>query len=94
MTTGGVTYDIMDAVAREAVENDCITLSATLTAFPRTITNTAITADMAVISATFGSPQNLDSDVTWTTSSGKIVLRGTLSGSTTATLILAKTESV
>lgn len=94
ITTGGVTYNICDDVARTAITNDCITISATLSSLPRTISNVAITSDMVVVNATFGTPANIVSNISWATSNGQITLSGTLSGSTTCVLVLAKSESV
>ena len=66
-------------------------LQATATSLPLTISNSAITATMRVIECTFGTPSAISSDVTWTTSSGSIVLSGTMSGSTTVDLVLIET---
>ena len=66
-------------------------LQATATSLPLTISNSAITATMRVIDCTFGTPSAISSDVTWTTSSGSIVLSGTMSGSTTVDLVLIET---
>lgn len=66
-------------------------LQATATSLPLTISNSAITATMRVIECTFGTPSAISSDVTWTTSSGSIVLSGTMSGSTTVNLVLIET---
>lgn len=66
-------------------------LQATATSLPLTINNSAITATMRVIECTFGTPSAISSDVTWTTSSGSIVLSGTMSGSTTVDLVLIET---
>ena len=68
-----------------------IHLQATATSLPLTISNSAITATMRVIDCAFGTPKALSSDVTWTTSSGSIVLSGTMSGSTTVDLVLIET---
>lgn len=66
-------------------------LQATATSLPLTISNSAITATMRVIECTFGTPTAINGDVTWTTSSGSIVLSGTMSGSTTVDLVLIET---
>lgn len=71
-------------------------LSGTVTAFPFTISNAAITATMRVAECTWGTPSAVQSDVTWTTSAGSIELSGTLAsgGSTTVDLILVETREV
>lgn len=108
ITVGSTTYNISDATARtnistlnsglsaveDAIEHDCIAFTATLSSLPTTISKSAITSGMSVISAVFGTPNNIGSDISWTTSNGSLALSGTLNGSTTATFILAKSESV
>ena len=108
ITVGNVTYDIADETAgtnistltsgletvTEAIEHDCIALTATLSSLPTTISKSAITSGMMVVSATFGTPSNVASDITWTTSNGSLALSGTLNGSTAATFILVKSETV
>lgn len=42
-----------------------------------------ITATMRVINATFGTPNNVASNVTWTTAAGTISFTGTFTGTTT-----------
>lgn len=66
-------------------------LTATITALPATLNNSAITENMRVIECIFGTPSAITSDVTWTTSVGEIVLSGTMSGSTTVDIILIET---
>ena len=66
-------------------------LQATAASLPLTINNSGITATMRVIDCAFGSQAAISSDVTWTTSSGSIVLSGTMSGSTTVDLVLIET---
>ena len=61
-------------------------------AFPVTYTSASILADMRVVECTFGNPRAITSDVTWTTASGSLTLSGTISGSTTADIILARTN--
>lgn len=69
-------------------------LSGTVTAFPFTISNAAITATMRIAECTWGTPSAVQSDVTWTTAAGSIELDGTLAsgGSTTVDLILVETR--
>lgn len=66
-------------------------ITSTLTTLPTTLSNANITADMRVIECTFGTPSAIQSDVSWTTSAGNIVLSGTMSGSTTVDIILIET---
>lgn len=59
--------------------------------FPKTITNADITSTMRVIDCVWGTPSAITSDVTWTTSDGSLVLSGSMSGSTTAEIVLIET---
>ena len=90
IAAGSTTYDISDASARTTINNYCITVSQNLTSLPANISNAKITADMVVASVTFGTPSNVGGDISWTTSSGKLALSGTLNGQTTATFVLCK----
>ena len=66
-------------------------LTATVTSFPKTISDGSITSTMRVISCEWSEPRAITSVVTWTTSNGNIVLTGTMSGSTTVDLVLIET---
>lgn len=56
----------------------------------------AITSTMYVINCVFGTPSNVTSDITWTTTTGNITFNGTFAGSTTidCDLIEADTATV
>jgi hypothetical protein len=56
------------------------------------INNTDITADMRVLECSWGTPTNVQSDITWTTTAGRITFSGTFTGSTTVDLVLGKTN--
>ena len=45
-----------------------------------TKSDSRITSTMRVINIFFGSPENIESDVTWTTSNGSITFTGTFTG--------------
>lgn len=64
-------------------------VSANLTTLPTSISNADITANMRVINISYGTPSAITSAVTWSTSDGSLVLSGTMSGSTSATIVLA-----
>lgn len=66
--------------------------SASFSALPYTISNSAITADMRVVEAQFSKPSELSGDVTWTTAAGSITLSGSINGATSVDLILIKTN--
>ena len=66
-------------------------LSATVTSLPKTISDTAITATMRVVSCEWSEPRAIGSVITWTTSDGSIVLSGTMGGSTNVDLVLIET---
>ena len=91
ITADGVTYDIKDAVARNALENKILTLTVgAFSSLPQTISNRKITADMVVLSCEFGNPTAIKSDITWTTSAGQLRLTGSISGTTTAVITLGR----
>lgn len=98
-TAADTTWSSQKIDAEITVEITAVTalhLSGTVTAFPFTISNAAITATMRVAECTWGTPSAVQSDVTWTTSAGSIELSGTLAsgGSTTVDLILVETREV
>ena len=90
ITTGGVTYNIKDVVAR-LVNGIILTLNiGATTTLPVTVSNPGITSDMVVLSATFSNPQAVTSNMTWTTADGVLTLAGTINGSTTIQIVLGK----
>lgn len=92
ITADGVTYDIKDTVARNALENKILTLTVgAFSSLPLTISNSKITADMVVLSCEFGNPMAITSDISWTTSAGQLRLTGSMSGTTTAVITLGRT---
>ena len=93
ITANGVTYNIKDATARDALENKILTLSVgAFSSLPKTISDSRITADMVVLSCEFGSPSAIKSDINWATSAGQIRLTGTIDGTTTAQITLGRTS--
>lgn len=56
-----------------------------------TVSNSAITANHVVAECVFANPSAIASDVTWTTSSGSLVLNGTCTSATTVNIVLVKT---
>lgn len=75
ITTGGALY--FTSVACSAMTGDFATVS-----------DADITADCVLASIVFANPSAITTDVTWTTSSGSLVLNGTCSTATTADIIL------
>ena len=65
----------------------------TFSSFPKTVSNNKITADMRVVECLFGSPFSIKSSVAWSTANGSLTLSGTIDGSTTAELVLIKTNT-
>jgi hypothetical protein len=49
---------------------------------------------MVVIKHIFGTPSSIIGDVTVTTANGQVTLNGSINGSTTIDLILAKTSAI
>lgn len=64
-------------------------ISANLTTLPTSISNANITEDMRVVSISYGTPSAITSAVAWSTAAGSLTLSGTMTGSTSATIILA-----
>ena len=92
ITADGVTYNIKDATARNALENKILTLLVgAFSSFPQTISYSKITADMVVLECSFGTPSAIRSDISWTTSAGQLRLTGTIRGTTTAVITLGRT---
>lgn len=92
ITANGVTYNVKDTTARNALENKILTLTVgAFSSLPKTISNSKITADMVVLSCDFGTPTAITS-ITWTTSAGQLRLTGSMSGTTTAVITLGRTS--
>lgn len=75
--------------------NEAKVLQVDVSAFsslPQTKSDSRITSDHVVVSSTFGTPSAMTSDLSWTTSDGSITISGSISGSTTLTLILANKQ--
>ena len=93
ITADGVTYNVKDTVARNALENKILTLAVgAFSSLPKTISNSKITADMVILGCSFGTPSAIRSDISWTTSAGQLRLTGTISGNTTAVITLGRTS--
>lgn len=94
-TTAG---KVLDARQGKALDDkitavSCLTISCgTISSLPKTVSNAAITADMVVLEATLGTPSAQTGDWTVTTAAGSLTITGTISGSTTLTLVLAKSR--
>lgn len=56
-----------------------------------TVSDQSITSLHVVAECVFANPSAITSDVTWTTSSGSLVLNGTCTAATTANIVLVKT---
>ena len=65
---------------------------ASFSALPITITNSAITSDMVVVNSELGTPSAQTGYWTITTSNGSLTVAGSISGSTTLTLYLARSR--
>ena len=79
--TDGIRIDnsaiAMDS-AGTTLKNSILHLSSTLNSSSVTVSDSRIKSNMRVINATFSSPQNLNSDVSWTTNNGSIVFTQTV----------------
>ena len=58
-----------------------------------TLNDSSITADHIVTECVWGNQSYITSDVTWTTSDGRLVLNGTCTTATTVTLTLVKKDN-
>lgn len=58
-----------------------------------TVSDAKITADHVVAEITFSAPNNVRSDVTWTTASGSLILNGKCYAATTANIVLIKKDN-
>ena len=93
ITANGVTYNIKDTTARNALTNKILTLTiGAFSSLPQTISNSNITADMVVLSCSFGTPSAITSNIGWTTSAGQLRLTGSMGGTTTAVVTLGRTS--
>lgn len=79
-----------NAFAREDHQHPVPVLhvTATISTLPTTISNASVLSSMRVINCELGSPQNVTSDIAWSTSDGSIALSGTMVASTTTTIDL------
>lgn len=64
---------------------------ASFSSLPKTISDSNITSTMRVIECVFGTPSVIMGNISWTTSDGSLVLSGSMSGSTTADIVLVET---
>ena len=91
---GNTTYNIKDAVARAAIDAAKGVIRLSVPTFSsmsnKQVSDANITSDHVVIECVFSNPKAIASDVTWTTSNGKITLNGTMQGETTADIVLGK----
>lgn len=75
--------------------NKCEVLVISVPSFnslPQTVTDTNIEDDMVVVNSVLGTPSSQTGDWTVNTSNGSLTISGTISGSTTLTLYLAKSR--
>lgn len=91
VTSGGVYDALENAGGGSALYFTNIACAAATGDFA-TISDAKITEDSVVSECVFANPSAVTSDVTWTTSSGSLVLNGTCSTATTVNLVLVKTN--
>lgn len=82
----------VEADVSSLISYEPLAISGTIDATQRFITDSRISEDMKVIWCSFGTPANVSTDLTATTSAGTITFSGTLAGSTTISLVLMKTN--
>ena len=88
----GAVNELNTSVKSKALHFTDIPCSATTGNFA-TVLNAAITANHILIDITFANPAYIESDVTWTTAAGSLVLNGTCSTATTADITLLKKDN-
>lgn len=72
---------------------ECLVVNCgTISSLPTTISNANIEDDMVVLQSTLGTPSAQTGDLTVTTAAGSVTISGSISGSTTLTLYLAKSR--
>lgn len=93
ITANGVTYNVKDVTARNALENKILTLTVgAFSSLPLNIDNSKITSDMVVLSCVYEHPEVFTYDTTWTTTTGRLRLSGSMNGETTAVITLGRTS--
>lgn len=93
ISDGAITYEKLAPELQEelggALYFTSVAISAT-TGDIATVSNAKITADHVLAEITFANPSAITTDVTWTTSTGSLVLNGTCASATTANIVLVK----
>lgn len=93
ISDGAITYEKLSPDLQEelggALYFTSVAISAT-TGDIATVSNAKITADHVVAEVTWADPSAITTDVTWTTASGSLVLNGTCTSATTASIVLVK----
>lgn len=88
-----ITYDMLAPALKEelggALYFTSVAISAT-TGDIATVSNAKITSDHVLAECVFANPSAITTDVTWTTSTGSLVLNGTCASATTANIVLVK----
>lgn len=87
--TNVVQTTVGDELSNMVLRFEGITVSA-LTGDIATVSDSRITADHVVAECVWGNPSYITTDVTATTSAGSLVLNGTCTTATTATITLVK----
>lgn len=90
--TNVVQTTVGDEVANKVLRFDSVAITAT-TGDIATVTDSRITADHVLADCVWGDPSAITTDVTLTTSAGSMVLNGTCSAATTATITLIKKDN-
>lgn len=93
ISDGAITYEKLSPDLQEelggALYFTSVAISAT-TGDIATVSNAKITADHVVAEVTWANPSAITTDVTWTTANGSLVLNGTCTSATTASIVLVK----
>ena len=93
ISDGAITYEKLSPELQEelggALYFTAVAIAAT-TGDIATVSNAKITADHVVAEVTWANPSAITTDVTWTTANGSLVLNGTCTAATTASIVLVK----
>ena len=84
--------EIVTADSKRTLFFTSVACSATTGNFA-SVSDAKITSSHVLVECVFANPAAITTDVTWTTSSGSLVLNGTCASATTATITLAKKDN-
>lgn len=88
------TRDFINSMVTAFNRNNLLIDIPSFNSLPQTVSHASITANHVVMHMTLGTPTAQTGEWTVTTSNGSLTITGTISGSTTAQLVLGETTSI